>query len=50
VGNNEYKKNYQQSGGDVKTGETMSSVFSQNPKLIPPMVINMISIGEKTAA
>lgn len=48
VGNNEYKKIINKAAEMVKTGESMSSVFSQNPKLIPPMVINMISIGEKT--
>lgn len=48
VGNNEYKKIINQAAEMVKTGESMSSVFSQNSKLIPPMVINMISIGEKT--
>lgn len=48
VGNNEYKKIINKAAEMVKTGESMSSVFSQNPVLIPPMVINMISIGEKT--
>lgn len=48
VGNNEYKVIINKAADMVKTGESMSSVFSQNPKLIPPIVINMISIGEKT--
>lgn len=48
IGNEEYKKMINKAAKLVKTGESMSSVFSQNTDLMPPMVINMISIGEKT--
>lgn len=48
IGNEEYKKMIDKAAKLVKTGESMSSVFSQNADLMPPMVVNMISIGEKT--
>jgi type IV pilus assembly protein PilC len=48
IGNEEYKKMINKAAKLVKTGESMSSVFSQQRNLMPPMVVNMISIGEKT--
>jgi len=48
IGNEEYKEMINKAAKLVKTGESMSSVFSQNADLMPPMVVNMISIGEKT--
>lgn len=48
IGNEEYKKMINQAAKMVKTGESISKVLSQRGDLMPPMVINMISIGEKT--
>jgi len=48
VGNNEYKVMINKAAELVRTGESMSSIFSQRKDLMPPMVVNMVSIGEKT--
>lgn len=48
IGNTEYKRIIDKAADLIKSGESMSTVFAQNPDLMPPMVVNMISIGEKT--
>lgn len=48
VGNNEYKVMIMKAAEQVRTGESMSSIFSEYKSLLPPMVTNMVSIGEKT--
>lgn len=34
---------------EVKTGGEISSVFEKDPKNIPPVVVQMVKVGEKTA-
>lgn len=48
VNNNKYKNIINAAADRVKTGESISSIFSQNPEFMPPMVVSMISIGEQT--
>lgn len=48
VSNEKYKTIINTAADRVKTGESISSIFSRNPELIPPMVVSMISIGEQT--
>ncbi|MFH1048822.1 MAG: type II secretion system F family protein, partial [Patescibacteria group bacterium] len=48
IENTAYKKMIMVAAEKVKTGETISSVFKQNGELVPPMVVTMIRIGEKT--
>lgn len=48
IENTTYRKMIILAADKVKTGETISSVFRQRPDLIPPMVVTMIRIGEKT--
>lgn len=48
IDNTEYRRIINKAADLIRTGESMSTVFSQNSDLIPPMVINMVSIGEKT--
>lgn len=44
--------NYQKSLGEaaeyIKTGKPMSDILSEKPKLYPPMVTEMIMVGERT--
>lgn len=48
IENTAYKKMILRAADMVKTGESMSSVFKQDRELMPPMVVTMVSIGEKT--
>lgn len=48
VNNSGYKNIINAAADRVKTGESISSIFSQNPEFMPPMVVSMISIGEQT--
>ena len=48
VGNTAYQKVILDTRNKVRRGESISSVLSQHPDLIPPLVIQMISVGEKT--
>jgi len=48
INNTAYKKMIMVAAEKVKTGETISSVFRKNEKLVPAMVVTMIRIGEKT--
>lgn len=43
-----YRKIIMAASEKVKTGETISSVLKDHEDLIPPMVVTMIRIGEKT--
>lgn len=47
VGNDVYKKLLEEAVRQVRAGETIASVFSNSPD-IPPMVAQMIEIGERT--
>lgn len=48
IENTAYQKVIMIAAEKVKTGETISSVFQANDHLIPPMVVTMMRIGEKT--
>lgn len=48
IENSAYKNMILNAADKVKTGESMSSVFKKNVELMPPMVVTMIRIGEKT--
>jgi type IV pilus assembly protein PilC len=48
IENTPYQRLIMAAAEKVKTGETISSVFHENSNLMPPMVVTMIKIGEKT--
>lgn len=48
VGNYHYKKVLTQSIEKIKKGATISSSLEEHPKLFPPMIIQMIMVGEKS--
>lgn len=48
VGNNAYQKVIMNTRNKVRRGEAISTVLSQHPDLIPPLVVQMVSVGEKT--
>lgn len=48
INNTVYRRMIMAAADKVKAGESMSLVFKQNNDLMPPMVVTMISIGEKT--
>jgi len=49
IGNKVYEKIIKEAREKVRIGETISSAFSSYPKRVPPMVGQMIGVGEKTA-
>ncbi len=49
IGNKVYEKIIKEAREKVRIGETISSAFSSYPKRVPPMVSQMIGVGEKTA-
>ena len=48
LGNLHYRKALQEMALQIKKGTNINEVAAQYPKLFPPMVIQMISIGEET--
>ena len=48
IDNIAYQKMLMSAVEKVKTGETISSVLGKNNDLMPPMVVTMIRMGEKT--
>lgn len=48
IGNTVYAEVMLKAAEEVKTGGTMSSVFQRYPKEIPPIVSQMVRIGEET--
>lgn len=48
VGNMEYKSIFMKTADQVKKGFTVSSILKLHPDIIPPMVSQMIFIGEET--
>ncbi|MEF8847015.1 MAG: type II secretion system F family protein [Candidatus Paceibacterota bacterium] len=48
VGNSAYKKVILNTRNEVRRGEAINVVLSQHPELIPPLVTQMVSVGEKT--
>lgn len=49
VGNRVFSRIIIEAKNEVKTGGEISSVFEKEPKNIPPTVVQMIKVGEKTA-
>ncbi len=49
VGNTIFFKLIMEARDEVKTGGNMSSAFEKDPKNIPPVVVQMVKIGEQTA-
>ena len=49
VGSTVFKKIIMEAREQVKTGGEISSVFEKDPKHIPPTVVQMLKVGEKTA-
>lgn len=48
VGNAAYQKVILDTRNKVRRGESINSVLSQHPELVPPLVVQMVSVGEKT--
>lgn len=48
VGNIVYQRIIFKARDGVRRGESISSVFRRNPKIIPPLVSQMIFVGERT--
>jgi len=49
IGNKIYENIIKEAREKVRIGETISTALSNYPKEIPPMVTQMVSVGEKTA-
>lgn len=49
IGSSVYEKIIKEAREKVRIGETISSAFSAYPKYVPPMVSQMVGVGEKTA-
>jgi len=50
LGNPLYKKALMESAEKVKSGAKLESIFKNYPKLFPPIITQMISVGEETGA
>ena len=50
MGNYFYKKSLEQTKIDVEKGANLHSSFAKYPKLYPPIVVNLISVGEETGS
>ncbi|MCF7846960.1 MAG: type II secretion system F family protein [Candidatus Gracilibacteria bacterium] len=50
AGNPVYKRKILLAADDLTRGIEISENFSDDPKLFPPMLVKMISVGEKTAS
>lgn len=50
IGNTVYTQVMLKAADEVKAGGTMSTVFQQHPEEIPPIVAQMVKIGEETGA
>jgi len=48
VGNTAYQKVILDTRNKVRRGESINKVLAQHPDLIPPLVVQMVSVGEKT--
>ena len=48
LGNLHYRKALEEMAVQIKKGTNINEIASQYPKLFPPMVVQMISIGEET--
>lgn len=48
VGNTLYKKIILKARDGVRRGESISSIFRKDPEIIPPLVTQMIFVGERT--
>jgi type IV pilus assembly protein PilC len=46
--NSYYKQVLAEAGQKIQKGETLSSVFSNHAALYPPMVVEMVAVGEET--
>ncbi|OGY44682.1 MAG: hypothetical protein A3B89_04335 [Candidatus Buchananbacteria bacterium RIFCSPHIGHO2_02_FULL_40_13] len=50
LGNSLYKKALLESAEQVKRGNKMADVFKNYPKIFPPNIIQMVSVGEETGS
>ncbi len=48
VGNRIYREHFKASSGKLQKGESISSVFKERPDLFPPVVGQMIQVGEQS--
>lgn len=48
VGNNAYQKVIRDTRNKVRRGESIHKVLAQHSELIPPLVVQMVNVGEKT--
>lgn len=48
LGNNQYKKVIEEAMEDIQKGSPMSRSFQKNPNLYPPMMGDMIEVGEES--
>jgi type IV pilus assembly protein PilC len=50
IGNSLYQEALHQSAEQVKKGEKIANILQQHPKLFPPIITQMIAVGEETGA
>lgn len=50
VGNQVYKKALAEAGEKVKKGKKIAEIFQEYPEILPPIIIQMVAVGEETGA
>jgi len=50
VGNQVYKKALLEASEKVKKGKKLAEIFQEYPQILPPIIIQMIAVGEETGA
>ncbi|MDZ4230032.1 MAG: type II secretion system F family protein, partial [Candidatus Veblenbacteria bacterium] len=48
LGNAHYRQAIQEAAERVKKGVQIASILSEHPKLFPPLIVQMVSVGEET--
>ncbi|MFA6526001.1 MAG: type II secretion system F family protein [Candidatus Buchananbacteria bacterium] len=50
VGNSVYKKALLEASEKVKKGKKIAEIFQEYPNILPPIIIQMVAVGEETGA
>ncbi|MFH0853338.1 MAG: type II secretion system F family protein [bacterium] len=50
MSNSLYRTTMEKAAEELKTGSTISKVLSKQPKLFPPLLLQMVSVGEKSGS
>lgn len=50
VGNQVYKKALLEASEKVKKGKKIAEIFQEYPEILPPIIIQMVAVGEETGA